>query len=574
MNYDVIVAGFGTAGAMAAIAAARQGATVLVLERTSYPGGLQTGGFITGYYVQEPVGLAAELEAKAQALMASTDAYACGIEPKKLVIEREAVAVGVDIRYEVLITDVQVESGQIVSLGWLENGESFRASAGVVIDATAEAEVASMAGCECISGRRSDGRYQHSSNIFHCLKGKGEHKRYGYLGQNLRVRQDQVSEFSVSTLHTSAAMIGANGESTRLTAPSDLPGIREGRHVVPSRKLWSLYDFLLAQEEISEPVAFAYSHFDTNISDFALESESFQDWMTVAAMWGTRLWLAIPRDALNSRNVGRLLVAGRHWGVDHDVGHALRMNSAMGCIGEAAGVIAACAARLGMTPEAVPYAMIREKLALPTSPLPQNECLWGLPDDEIKAGLESDCPGKAIWSAYRSQRYEVLKTCFEQAADETKTKARAAFALALLHEEYVIPFLRQLAGERDSTAMCSSVHDAGMGAATITTRHGYIAVYLLGRFRDTGSVDLLGNILADNECPYRFEYQSLAIVALLKIAEAHPECRVKIARVLRSLAEDPGWTLEMRFIKYARPEVRVDDVFRSLITDQLSSWGV
>jgi len=65
MNYDIIVAGFGTAGAVAAIAAARRGAKVLVLEKGTYPGGLQTGGFITGYYVQEPTGLTAELEREA-----------------------------------------------------------------------------------------------------------------------------------------------------------------------------------------------------------------------------------------------------------------------------------------------------------------------------------------------------------------------------------------------------------------------------------------------------------------------------------------------------------------------------
>ncbi|MFA6929793.1 MAG: FAD-dependent oxidoreductase [Lentisphaeria bacterium] len=63
MKYQVIIAGFGTAGAIAAIAAARQGVKVLVLERNTCPGGIQADGFIYGYYLQNPMSLTAEINA-------------------------------------------------------------------------------------------------------------------------------------------------------------------------------------------------------------------------------------------------------------------------------------------------------------------------------------------------------------------------------------------------------------------------------------------------------------------------------------------------------------------------------
>ena len=43
---DVVVAGGGVAGIAAAVSAARQGATVLLVEKANFPGGLWTGGLI------------------------------------------------------------------------------------------------------------------------------------------------------------------------------------------------------------------------------------------------------------------------------------------------------------------------------------------------------------------------------------------------------------------------------------------------------------------------------------------------------------------------------------------------
>lgn len=49
-EYDVIVAGGGTAGAIAAIVAAEHGMKTLVVERSNCCGGIGTGGLVTNYY--------------------------------------------------------------------------------------------------------------------------------------------------------------------------------------------------------------------------------------------------------------------------------------------------------------------------------------------------------------------------------------------------------------------------------------------------------------------------------------------------------------------------------------------
>lgn len=565
MTYDIIVAGFGTAGAIAAIAGARKGVKVLVLEKGTYPGGLQTGGFITGYYVQEPTGLAAELERKGQQQAASANAYDGGVEPKKLVLEKEALAAGADLRYGVNIRAVHLADHRIRGLVWDEAGTTFEATATVVVDATAEAEIALLAGCADERGRSGDGLCQHAATIFRSRRQDGS---YAYQAPPLRACQHDAEAFSAALLQASANLLGARN----LTMASDLPGMREGRHVATRRRL-TLADCLLDPAPVSDPIAFIHSHVDTNISDYALESETFQDWMVVSAMWGTRLWFAVPQETLVVRDVDGLLLAGRHFGVDHDTGHALRMNAGMGSLGEAAGLLAAAAVRLGMLPSEVPYSAIAADLDLSSARLAQNNAIWGLDDSAVREGLASEMPGRAIWTAYRNRRSDLLLPCLDEAIPGSRLAAQAAFALALLGNRAALPVLRQLAQQQSDQTLHSSMPDTDGRTPLFTVRFDTVSVYLLGRMRDQESIALLARCLAGPGTEDTFPRQSCALVALLKIGDAHPRHRSEIADILKPLADDPDWSLAARFIKFLRqPVVRMDAAFRELVSTTLGRW--
>lgn len=56
-HYDVIVAGVGTAGIYAVIAAGRNGASVLGVDRLPSAGGMGTVGYVSGYYYGKGGGL-------------------------------------------------------------------------------------------------------------------------------------------------------------------------------------------------------------------------------------------------------------------------------------------------------------------------------------------------------------------------------------------------------------------------------------------------------------------------------------------------------------------------------------
>jgi hypothetical protein len=444
----------------------------------------------------------------------------------------------------------------VAGVVWSEGACEFRASARFVIDATADAGLALLAGCEFLAGRPSDGLYQHSSIVIQCLKenldaGGRKRERYSYTCTSIRVNQEDVAEFSRRSLEASAWLLKENRPGHRLLSPSDRAGIREGRHPLCLRTM-TMRSCLLAPEPEPEPVACARAHFDTNVSDIALESEPFQDWMSAAGMWDFKVCLRVPRGALIPKGVKGLLLAGRHLGVDHDIGHALRMNSAMCCLGQAAGALAALAAKSGVDPEGVPYGELLPHLALPdmAEALRYEASLWNLSAAGIEAALATKTPGPAIWSLYKNCELSLAFKLFATAPPASPERRNAAIAMALLGcEEDSLPCLRELAAKGDA-----------------------VAVYLLGRFKDAASAPLFAGILNGS---YDAPLAAQAFVALLKCAEAVPESRPFAFETLKPLCENPAWTLAGPFMK-CHPDliVRHDVVYRLYAASAFERWGL
>ena len=351
--------------------------------------------------------------------------------------------------------------------------------------------------------------------------------------------------------------------------------LKEGKEVKFDGSEDGMDDFILSKEPISEPIAYAYSQFDTNITDPMLESESFQDWMIAATMWGTTLWFPVPLEVIFPKGINGLIVAGRHLGVDHDTGQALRMNAAMSNTGEAVGIIAAAAVRRNIMPHSLPYRQIRELLRLPDSPLAENETIWGLDDDAIIRELATNTPGKAIWSAFRRNRRDLLHNIIGSTAPATPLYCHAAFALALLRDPVVIPILRRIVEERDNTLQCSLAFDFGINAPAISVCHGCIAIYLLGRFRDCEAIGLLDVVLSDSGPVDRPQYLTYAIVALLKIGDDHPGQRKKIAEILfQKIVTNNNLSIPLRFIKYAPGEYESVPHCKNLIDEKFVKWNI
>lgn len=182
--YDVIVCGGGPAGVGAALAAGREGARTLLIERFAQLGGVWTVGLLNpffecferGYIVQDLTDRLDRAGAWRKWLFAATFQP----ETMRLVLEEMMEEAGVDLLYHTQVADTLVEEGRA-------RGVVIESKAGrevllgkVIVDATGDGDVAARAGCRYELGREEDGLTQPATLMFE-IKGAGGYEQTSAL---------------------------------------------------------------------------------------------------------------------------------------------------------------------------------------------------------------------------------------------------------------------------------------------------------------------------------------------------------------------------------------------------------
>lgn len=176
-HYDVVIAGGGTTGIAAAVAAARAGARTLIIDALGFLGGNATNipawlGFHDLSGVRVVGGIAAEFIERMQAAGGATSQRLdpiCGSVVGtsggwvKIIAMRMAESAGVDVLLHSLVVDVEMEGSHLRGLYVQNKGGLHHISAGVVIDCTDSGDAARMAGVPLTRGRAGDGRTQVAS---------------------------------------------------------------------------------------------------------------------------------------------------------------------------------------------------------------------------------------------------------------------------------------------------------------------------------------------------------------------------------------------------------------------------
>lgn len=177
IKYDVVVAGGGVAGTMAAVAAARSGVKSIIIEESGMLGGCLTysgtGPMMTFHAAEKQVikGLAEELieRLKKKGLSPGhtidSTGYTYTVTPfdaegLKRELELMALEAGVDILYHAKVVSSKVEDGKIISLDAASMGKIIEVSGSVFIDATGDAILLTLSGVKTKAGRDSDGENQ------------------------------------------------------------------------------------------------------------------------------------------------------------------------------------------------------------------------------------------------------------------------------------------------------------------------------------------------------------------------------------------------------------------------------
>ncbi len=169
--YDLIVVGGGTSGSAAAISAARAGAKTLLLEKNSFLGGAMTSAMVTpmmnNLSFHEKIFGESVLSEVLNRLYSTKDAvvYKDGNpawfnpEAMKCVLDNLVLDSGAEVLFDAVVVDV-VKSGDAISgVKVFHKGKTFLLEAKYFIDATADANIAYMAGVGFESGYQGKNQY-------------------------------------------------------------------------------------------------------------------------------------------------------------------------------------------------------------------------------------------------------------------------------------------------------------------------------------------------------------------------------------------------------------------------------
>lgn len=407
---DVIVAGGGPAGIAAALAAARGGARVTLLEAQGCLGGVWTSGLLSWIIdAQGKPGLmreiTAELDRRGARLPRVEGAgnYAYDPEQMKLLLEEMALRAGVEIRLHTRVVSARREGRRLASI--LTESKSGREawSAACFVDATGDGDLAALAGCGFDLGRPGSGECQpmslmalvtgvHARDIAGFIGGGlrepkarlfAEFRRAGALPSYgapilFRIRDDffafignhehgasalDAAQVTRATLHARAEIhrlvdalrsLGAPWAGLRVVATGAQIGVREARRIHGLHTVTEAD--LVSGARHDDAVCHARFGIDVHRTTPA-PGEAYD----AANAIRTRPY-DIPLRALIARDVDGLLLAGRCISGDFLAHSSYRVTGNAVALGQGAGAAAALSALGGLRPQDLPWSEVRAAL--------------------------------------------------------------------------------------------------------------------------------------------------------------------------------------------------------------------
>ncbi len=196
-KYDVAVFGGGTAGFSAAVAAARKGKSVCLVEKNTYLGGVATASGINqllagrkldskGEHVRVIGGIfdefTDELIKEGNAIEPNTvdpnfnpfgwyprmaSGISCNETALKIKMDDFCIRAGVRIYYNTTAVDADVEKSRVKSVTVFNKDGFVKIEADSFIDCTGDADIVHFAGCPYQKGRKEDGLTTPCSTEFH-----------------------------------------------------------------------------------------------------------------------------------------------------------------------------------------------------------------------------------------------------------------------------------------------------------------------------------------------------------------------------------------------------------------------
>ena len=509
-EFDVVVVGGGTAGAVAAIVAAKEGLRTAVVEAQSFLGGIGTGGGIHSYLFALQAGEQLEIDLRMKEWNERIGGKAKGFHPeaKKLALQQIADEAGVACYYRCFFAGAVLDGDVLV--GVVAEGDReglFWLEAKVVIDSTGDGDVAAASGAPFHFGREND----QSPQPFSLTPGV--------------IMEDQIVGFrnfdagyidATNALdQTRAQMLGhayLQRESydtySRMLYVAPVLGVRESR-LIDAEYVVTLADQLQSRR-FPDAVMRESCSYDNHARD--IWNESFEGRFLMAGFGGGgggRMTHDVPYRCLVPKRIDNLLVACRAVGATHDAAAGFRFERAMQSLGEVAAVAARIAIqqsedRPDVTVRNVDVRQIQRRLverqALPAEVLDENYAWKGPVVEPMAAfgpstvedllamfGTLSESDAIAELLAHGTRIHEDLQKAIKEGTENQKLMAATVLALQ---------------GKADGAEVLRSTVKARRPDSPVRSRGvpRWLGAFLLLDYlglRETNSIDLSLEMLSD-----------------------------------------------------------------------------
>jgi len=395
-KYDVIVVGGGFAGVAAALAAAREGSRVLIVEKGNSLGGAAVHALVNPFMSMTPRikdgdglrnaygGLFKTIHGKLRdrgALRGKTGAMFLE-EELKLILNEMVLEAGIDLLFHSYIFAAEKKDGRITSISLASKNGVVERCADYFVDATGDAQLAFLAGCPTTLGRESDNLCQPMTLCFRIgnvdmeryLKSEPRlaeaHKKALEEGLFINPRENILAfDYPIgNVLHMNTTRV----VKLDPTSPEDVTKAE----IIARRQVFEIYDFMKKHADglensfimmtaaeigvresrmivgdyvLTEKDCTSYTEFDDAVCacNYAIDIHNPEGTGTVYYSFPEGKYYTIPYRSLIPKTVENMLVAGRCISSDHGAQSSYRIMPSVCCIGEAAGVAIALAAKKG-----------------------------------------------------------------------------------------------------------------------------------------------------------------------------------------------------------------------------------
>lgn len=579
-EYDVIVAGLGTAGTAAAMRLGGFGLRVLGVESLASPGGTVTNTGIWKYYYGAQGGVYRKIDERfgeysADGMLPDAHNLIGMLSDDDLI-----TASGADVLYGSLVCGVYMTGNRVRGVRLLTPDGERSYSAEYVIDCTGDGSVAMSAGCEMRCGREEGKPFMPYCNVRLYVKKTDAGDRLAYKNYDSGF-VDQYDPFeygrcAVSSCTSPAYLRENYAEGERILSVQPHLGIREGRSVV-GRETLRLGD-IAAGRITDKPLFWSYTHLDDHAVESAFYDDDYVRWIAVCNLWRTAIEFPVPAGTMLPRGVDGLITAGRMISADMSISKGFRMIRDVYRSGEAAGLLAALAVKEGVSPEELPYEKLRDELCA-TGCLGDGDC-FRFADrkghrlgryESVEALLEdfaSPFAGWAVFCASRLEELSPIRAALGSPDKRIRFNAARALGAAGDRSDALNAVLLEMLTDRDGlNDDCLHAHPYSVCAAAIC-----------GLCEVREAIPVLLDIIASDECaracvftPDEFchdrgelyvQYYTHARRALRRIAAKYPETADEIQSAISRREAQPDFSLRVKL--WASPQY-FDIVSRSVI---------